>query len=314
MDSGRLTEVPEAIERIRAISGDSSAKLLDANLDLFEGRWQQALEKYRSQQWQQIWQLLGTAMAEHSLGHPNESRHALEEAIHKYGDSLSYQYAMVYAWRNDTDAAFQWLERAYQVHDGGLIYLNHDPVLASLRGDLRYAALLKKLNLPRERLRDPYPLTPRPESCPNSRDGSAGLVSPGSYRFQPLLHLLGRINCHIVAQRRLDLRYRSPVCSRVTDEVCVPGGNVCTHEIVHKRVRFLGVAGIASMSKNVIVPSMGITYRRSLCSPDSTARRFACATLVVHVNMRQISPAARSPIWLTDSILRTYGRMDMSTC
>jgi TolB-like protein len=148
MDSGRLPEVPGAIERIRAISGDSAAELTSANLDLVEGRWQQALEKYRSQRQYQVWQLIGSAMAEHSLGQRNESRHALEEAIRKYGDSLSYQYAMVHAWRNEPDSAFQWLDRGFHVHDGGLIYLKHDRFLASLRGDPRYAALLKRLNLP----------------------------------------------------------------------------------------------------------------------------------------------------------------------
>jgi TolB-like protein len=148
MDSGRITEVPEAIARIRAISGDTDAKMFSGEFALIEGRWQQALEDYRSQKSQQPWHLLGAAMAEHSLGHPNQSRHALEEAIRTYGDSLSYQYAMVYAWRNDMDAAFHWLERAYQVHDGGLIYLKHDRAFASLHGDPRYAALLKKLRLP----------------------------------------------------------------------------------------------------------------------------------------------------------------------
>jgi hypothetical protein len=87
-------------------------------------------------------------VAEYSLGHQDGSRHALEEAMRRYHDSLSYQYAMIYAWRKDPDAAFHWLERAYQIHDGGLIYLKHDWFLASLRGDPRYAAILKKLNLP----------------------------------------------------------------------------------------------------------------------------------------------------------------------
>lgn len=147
MDSGRLTEVPEAIARIRAIGGDGDANLFSADLDLVEGRWQQAIDNYRTQKYQ-IWRLLGPAMAEFSLGHQNESQHALLEVM-RNGDSLSYQYAMVYAWRNDTDAAFHWLERAYQIHDGGLIYLKHDRALARLRGDPRYAELLRKLSLPR---------------------------------------------------------------------------------------------------------------------------------------------------------------------
>jgi TolB-like protein/tetratricopeptide (TPR) repeat protein len=147
MDSGRLAEVPQTIERIRAIGGDEDANLFSGDLDLLEGRWQQALEHYRSQKFV-VWQMLGAAMAEHSLGHPAESRHALDEAIRQYGDALSFQYAMANAWCNDKDAAFHWLERAYQIHDGGLTYLMHDRFIVSLRGDPRYAALLKKLGLP----------------------------------------------------------------------------------------------------------------------------------------------------------------------
>jgi serine/threonine-protein kinase len=147
MDSGRFAEVPEAIARIRAIGGDDDANLFSADLDLFEGRPQQALDHYRTQKWQ-AWELLGAAMAEHTLGHATESQHALEEAIRKYRDAMSYQYAIVYAWRNDKDAAFHWLERAFQVHDAGLPYLKHDRFVANLRSDPRYTAMLKRLNLP----------------------------------------------------------------------------------------------------------------------------------------------------------------------
>ncbi len=61
---------------------------------------------------------------------------------------LDMQYAMVNAWCGDNDAAFHWLERANQVHDGGLIYLAHERFIAKLRGDPRHEALLKKLGLP----------------------------------------------------------------------------------------------------------------------------------------------------------------------
>jgi len=147
IDSGRFAEVPEVIARIRPINEDA-AKLLNADLDLCQGRWQQALEEYRTQKQYAVWLVLGSAMAEYSLGHPDESRRMLEEGIRTFGDALATQYAMVHAWRKEPDAAFQWLDRAYQIHDGGLTYLKHDRRLASLRGDPRYAALLKKLKLP----------------------------------------------------------------------------------------------------------------------------------------------------------------------
>ena len=69
---------------------------------------------YRTQNQYAVWLVLGSAMAEYSLGHPDESRRALEEAIRTYGDALATQYAMVYAWRNEPGAAFHWLERAYR--------------------------------------------------------------------------------------------------------------------------------------------------------------------------------------------------------
>jgi hypothetical protein len=129
------------------IGGDDDAKYLSGRLALLEGRYQQALEDYRAQKYV-AWRQLGVAMAEHSLGRPEKSQEALEAAMHEYGDALSYQYAMIYAWRNDKDAAFRALERAFQVHDGGLIYLKHDRMIDNLRSDPRFAALLKKLNLP----------------------------------------------------------------------------------------------------------------------------------------------------------------------
>jgi predicted RNase H-like nuclease len=73
----------------------------------------------------------------------------LDDVIHIGGDALAYQYATVYAWRNDRDEAFRWLDRGFQRHDGGLTALKADRYVANLRGDARYAQLLEKLHLPR---------------------------------------------------------------------------------------------------------------------------------------------------------------------
>jgi TolB-like protein/TPR repeat protein len=88
------------------------------------------------------------AIAYYTLGRKKESDAALSEFITKYDTSGAYQIAEVYAFRNQPDEAFEWLERAYAQRDSGLIETKEDPLLKNLHSDPRYAALLKKLNLP----------------------------------------------------------------------------------------------------------------------------------------------------------------------
>jgi len=87
-------------------------------------------------------------IAYHALGREKESDTALKELIEKYHEVSAYQIAEVYAFRNQSDEAFEWLERAYGQRDSGLIGTKVDPLLKSLHKDPRFAVLLKKLNLP----------------------------------------------------------------------------------------------------------------------------------------------------------------------
>jgi TolB-like protein/DNA-binding winged helix-turn-helix (wHTH) protein len=88
------------------------------------------------------------AIAYHALGQKKESDAALSELITKYQASNPYQIAEIYAFRNQSDEAFEWLDRAYAKHDDNLIFTKVEPLLKSLHNDPRFAALLKKLNLP----------------------------------------------------------------------------------------------------------------------------------------------------------------------
>ena len=90
------------------------------------------------------------AIAYHALGRKKESDAALRELITKYHATNACEIATVYAFRNQPDEAFEWLERAYAQRDSGLMgnSLKVDPFLKNLHGDPRFAALLKKLNLP----------------------------------------------------------------------------------------------------------------------------------------------------------------------
>jgi serine/threonine protein kinase/tetratricopeptide (TPR) repeat protein len=94
--------------------------------------------------------LMGVALAQHDLGHPREAREALDAFTSRFGRDLPYRVAEVHAWRGEADDAFGWLDRARAQRDAALCDVRDDPLLKSLRGDARYAALLRDMSLPVE--------------------------------------------------------------------------------------------------------------------------------------------------------------------
>jgi eukaryotic-like serine/threonine-protein kinase len=80
---------------------------------------------------------------------------AAQAAIQKLVDSSAknpvgtFEVAVVYAGLGEKDRAFEWLQRAYKVHDSEMCYLKSDPRLDPLRSDPRFQALLRRMNFPR---------------------------------------------------------------------------------------------------------------------------------------------------------------------
>ena len=79
---------------------------------------------------------------------------ALADLIDKDRNVLAYQVAEVYAWRGETDKAFEWLQISFDNHDTGLLSMRVDPLLRRLRPDSRFSELVKKIGLPKEYKRD----------------------------------------------------------------------------------------------------------------------------------------------------------------
>ncbi len=82
-----------------------------------------------------------------------ESDAALQELIAKFGETAAYQIAEAYAYRNDKDKAFEWLERARQQRDAGMPIMRADPLLKNLHGDPRWDGLLHSMGLTDEQLK-----------------------------------------------------------------------------------------------------------------------------------------------------------------
>jgi hypothetical protein len=87
-------------------------------------------------------------MVYHALGREHDSNAALAGLIAKHGTIAAYQIAQVYAFREESDKSFEWLERAYKQRDAGLAGIKIDPLFNNLRHDPRYTELLKKMHLP----------------------------------------------------------------------------------------------------------------------------------------------------------------------
>jgi tetratricopeptide (TPR) repeat protein len=79
-----------------------------------------------------------------------QSQRALDEVLDsaRVDSSRTLWVACVQAWRGERDAAIDWLERAYDVHARNFLHLKTYHCWRKIRDDPRFAALLRKVNLP----------------------------------------------------------------------------------------------------------------------------------------------------------------------
>jgi TolB-like protein/tetratricopeptide (TPR) repeat protein len=87
-------------------------------------------------------------IALHAAGRMRDSDEALTALVTGLADTQAYFVAMTYAYRNDRDRALQWLDRARQQKEQGLVEIVGEPLFKNLIDDPRYKAFLKSMNLP----------------------------------------------------------------------------------------------------------------------------------------------------------------------
>ena len=88
---------------------------------------------------------LGRALSLYDLGRDEELEEVLREM--QESDESAATVAIVYAHANRPDAAFDWLERAYEARDDEMIEIRMYVGLDSLHDDPRWEALLKKIGI-----------------------------------------------------------------------------------------------------------------------------------------------------------------------
>jgi tetratricopeptide (TPR) repeat protein len=113
---------------------------------LLQGRPEEGLSLAQSES-HDVFRNVAFAMIHHALGHPVESETALQALIDGFAWTAAYQVAEVYAFRNEVENAYEWLERAYDQRDPGVVYTATDKLLRPLHGDPRWRPFLDRMRL-----------------------------------------------------------------------------------------------------------------------------------------------------------------------
>jgi len=144
----RLDEAEHAIRRALELQPGASGFYWELTIiEAQRGNVQAALAAVR-QEAPGMFQDTALALARQVGGDQNAADAALRTLIEKYAAIEAYQIAEVYALRNDAQATFEWLDRAWSNRDPGINTLYFDPFILRYRDDPRFAAFCGKVGLP----------------------------------------------------------------------------------------------------------------------------------------------------------------------
>jgi adenylate cyclase len=116
---------------------------------LLKGDLEAALEAFSQESYEQ-YRVLGQAIALYALGRQEEHQAKLNELIERWGEERPSVVAVVYAYRGDTDRAFEWLNKSAQEEGGAFDPM--DPLLKPLADDPRWLPFLESIGKSPEQL------------------------------------------------------------------------------------------------------------------------------------------------------------------
>jgi TolB-like protein/Tfp pilus assembly protein PilF len=148
--SGRVAEAETTFRKALELSAAPERRIrvwyVLGYVCMLQGRLDEA-RRAIEQEPHETFRLLGNTILQHTRGHQAESAAALRELTRKYAQGGAFQVACAHAFRGESDAAFEWLERAYAQRDAGLASLKIDPLLRGLHADPRWRPWLEKMRL-----------------------------------------------------------------------------------------------------------------------------------------------------------------------
>jgi TolB-like protein/Flp pilus assembly protein TadD len=100
------------------------------------------------------WRIIGLPMTYHAMGQPEKSDAAFTTLVEQLKDVAAYNIAYVLAYRGETDRAFEWLDKAVQNKDGGLMQIRGEQLFSNIHDDPRWMPFLKSIGRSPEQLVD----------------------------------------------------------------------------------------------------------------------------------------------------------------
>ena len=150
--AGRVDEAIASMRTVLMLSpGRFRANYRIGEALLHKGEPEAALEAMNNELMEGF-RLIGQAMVYHALGQATESEAALNQLIEKYEQAAAYNIAYVFAFRDEADRAFAWLNKAVQYKDAGLPNVVVNNLFTNLHDDPRWLPFLESIGSSPEQL------------------------------------------------------------------------------------------------------------------------------------------------------------------
>jgi adenylate cyclase len=144
---GRPVEARTQYERVLALNPESlGMKVRIAGTYLSEGRPEEALARLNGLP-DDVRFLHIKAAALFDMGETQKAQIALEDVLESPSEYGPLSVALLYAWRENNDEAFEWLEMALERRHPTLSYILVNPILYRLKDDPRFPIFLEKMDL-----------------------------------------------------------------------------------------------------------------------------------------------------------------------
>ena len=137
---------------------DSYKNAINLNPDIYEGNYhlgvsylllgkpQQALDSF-NRSVDPEYRQKGRALAFYALGRGQEFEDQFAELQQQFGEQWPSEIAHVYAWTGEHDLAFQWLDKAVEMDEGGISNSRRIAFLRPLHDDPRWQIFLEKVGV-----------------------------------------------------------------------------------------------------------------------------------------------------------------------